>query len=110
MAATAQAAVRELSEQTIATMGALLEASDRELAMPSSHACAQGQASNMTNRRSIVGGSATAVFGMSLLASSAVGQQGSLKAQRLGTWTLVSHVITRSGWDSCLRPRVAGLR
>lgn len=43
MAATVQAAVRELLEQTIATIGALLEASDRELAMPSSHACAQGK-------------------------------------------------------------------
>ena len=43
MAATVQAAVRELLEQTIATMDALLEASDRELAMPSSHACAQGK-------------------------------------------------------------------
>ena len=43
MAATVQAAVRELLEQTIATMDALLEASDRELAMPSSHGCAQGK-------------------------------------------------------------------
>src|SRR4029453_13285556 len=43
MAATVQAAVRELLEQTIATMDALLEASDRELAMPSSHTCAQGK-------------------------------------------------------------------
>ena len=43
MAATMQAAIRELLEQTIATMEALLEASDRELAMPSSHACAQGK-------------------------------------------------------------------
>jgi hypothetical protein len=37
MAETVQAAVRELLEQTIATMAALLEASNRELAMPSSH-------------------------------------------------------------------------
>ena len=43
MAATVHGAVRELLEQTIATMEALLEASDRELAMPSSHACAQGK-------------------------------------------------------------------
>ena len=43
MAATVRGAVRELLEQTIATMQALLEASDRELAMPSSHACAQGK-------------------------------------------------------------------
>ena len=43
MAATVQAAVRELLEQTIATMDALLEASDRELPMPSSHGCAQGK-------------------------------------------------------------------
>ncbi len=43
MAATVQATIRELLEQTIATMEALLEASDRELAMPSSHACAQGK-------------------------------------------------------------------
>ena len=43
MAATVREAVRELLEQTIATMDALLEASDRELAMPSSHACAQGK-------------------------------------------------------------------
>src|SRR6185369_17436906 len=43
MAATVQAAVRELLEQTIVTMDALLEASDRELAMPSSHVCAQGK-------------------------------------------------------------------
>src|SRR6185369_10352538 len=43
MAATVQAAVRELLEQTIVTMDALLEASDRELAMPSSHGCAQGK-------------------------------------------------------------------
>jgi hypothetical protein len=43
MAATAREAVRELMEQTMATMDALLEASDRELAMPSSHGCAQGK-------------------------------------------------------------------
>jgi hypothetical protein len=43
MAATVRGAVRELLEQTIATMEALLEASDRELSMPSSHACALGK-------------------------------------------------------------------
>lgn len=43
MAATVRGAVRELLEQTMATMDALLAASDRELAMPSSHACAQGK-------------------------------------------------------------------
>lgn len=43
MAATVREAVRELLEQTIATMEALLEASDRELPLSSSHACAQGR-------------------------------------------------------------------
>ena len=43
MAATVRGAVRELLEQTMATMDALLAASDRELAMASSHACAQGK-------------------------------------------------------------------
>src|SRR5712692_9158560 len=43
MAATVREAIRELMAQTTATMDALLEASDRELAMPSSHACAQGK-------------------------------------------------------------------
>ena len=43
MAETVREAIRELLEQTMATMAALLEASDRELAMPSSHACAQGK-------------------------------------------------------------------
>ena len=43
MAATVREAVRELLEQTIATMDALLEAADRELPLPSSHACAQGK-------------------------------------------------------------------
>src|SRR5499433_2614919 len=41
MAATVRGAIRELLEQTMVTIDALLEASDRELAMPSSHACAQ---------------------------------------------------------------------
>jgi hypothetical protein len=43
MAATVREAIRELLEQTMATMDALLKASDRELSMPSSHACAQGK-------------------------------------------------------------------
>jgi hypothetical protein len=43
MAATVRGAIRELLEQTMATMDALLEASDRELTMPSSHGCAQGK-------------------------------------------------------------------
>ena len=43
MAATVRAAIRELLEQTMVTIDALLEASDRELAMPSSHGCAQGK-------------------------------------------------------------------
>jgi hypothetical protein len=43
MAATVRGAVRELLEQTIATMDALLAASDRELPLSSSHACAQGK-------------------------------------------------------------------
>ncbi len=43
MAETVRAAVRELLEQTIATMDALFAAADRELPLPSSHACAQGK-------------------------------------------------------------------
>lgn len=43
MAATVREAIRELLTQTMTTMDALLEASDRELTMPSSHACAQGK-------------------------------------------------------------------
>ena len=43
MAATVRGAVRELLEQTIATMDALLQASDAELSMPSSHVCALGK-------------------------------------------------------------------
>jgi hypothetical protein len=43
MAATMRGAIRELLEQTMVTMDALLDASDEELAMPSSHACAQGK-------------------------------------------------------------------
>jgi hypothetical protein len=41
MAATVRGAIRELMEQTLMTMDALLDASDRELAQSSSHACAQ---------------------------------------------------------------------
>jgi len=37
------ATVRELMTQTMTTMDALLEASDGELTMASSHACAQGK-------------------------------------------------------------------
>ena len=43
MAAIVREAVRELLEQTMVTMEALLTASDEELVMPSSHACAQGK-------------------------------------------------------------------
>src|SRR6058998_4076873 len=43
MAETVREAIRELMEQTIRTMDALLEASDRELTMSSSHPCAQGK-------------------------------------------------------------------
>jgi hypothetical protein len=43
MAATVREAIRELMQQTMMTMEALLDASDRELTMPSSHACAQGK-------------------------------------------------------------------
>ena len=43
MAATVREAIQELMAQTTATIDALLAASDRELAMPSSHVCAQGK-------------------------------------------------------------------
>ena len=43
MAATVREAIRELMAQTTATIDALIEAADRELAQPSSHACAQGK-------------------------------------------------------------------
>jgi hypothetical protein len=43
MAATVRGAIRELLEQTMTTIDALLEASDHELPMPSSHGCAQGK-------------------------------------------------------------------
>ena len=43
MAATVREAIRELMTQTMATMDALLEGSDRELTTTSSHTCAQGK-------------------------------------------------------------------
>ena len=43
MAATVREAIRELMTQATATIDALLEASDRELAEPSTHPCAQGK-------------------------------------------------------------------
>jgi hypothetical protein len=43
MAATVRGAIRELLEETIATIDALLATPDGELAMPSSHTCAQGK-------------------------------------------------------------------
>ena len=43
MAATVRGAIRELLEQSMITIDTLLEASDRELPMSSSHACAQGK-------------------------------------------------------------------
>ena len=43
MAATVREAIRELLQQTMTTIDTLLAASDEELAMPSSHACAQGK-------------------------------------------------------------------
>ena len=43
MAATTREAIRELLQQTISTIDTLLEASDEELTMPSSHGCAQGK-------------------------------------------------------------------
>ena len=43
MAATVRGAIRELLEETMATIDALLATPDGELAMPSSHACAQGK-------------------------------------------------------------------
>jgi hypothetical protein len=43
MAATVREAVRELLEQTMATMDALLAGAEDELTMPSSHGCAQGK-------------------------------------------------------------------
>jgi hypothetical protein len=43
MAAAVREAIRELMAQTMVTMETLLDVADRELAMPSSHACAQGK-------------------------------------------------------------------
>ena len=43
MAATVHGAIRELLEQTMTTIEALLAATDRELPMSSSHVCAQGK-------------------------------------------------------------------
>ena len=43
MAATVREAIREMLEQTMVTIDALLAASNRELPLPSSHACAQGK-------------------------------------------------------------------
>ncbi|SRR5438874_3198211 len=44
------------------------------------------------SRRKLVAISTLSALGISLLASSAVGQEKSLKEQLLGTWNLVSHV------------------
>src|SRR5262245_57227257 len=43
MAATVRDAVRELMEQTMVRLDALLELSSRDLDAPSSHVCAQGK-------------------------------------------------------------------
>ena len=43
MAATVRGAIRELLEQTMTTIDTLLAATERELPMSSSHACAQGK-------------------------------------------------------------------
>ncbi|MGI8925479.1 MAG: hypothetical protein ACR2HN_02385 [Tepidiformaceae bacterium] len=43
MAATVRESIRELLESTVRTVDALLEASDPELPLPSSHVCAQGR-------------------------------------------------------------------
>src|SRR5260370_25760793 len=43
MAATTREAIRELLQQTASTIDTLLQASDEELSMPSSHGCAQGK-------------------------------------------------------------------
>src|SRR5262247_4126477 len=43
MSATVRGAIRELLEQTMTTIDALLAATDRELPMSSSHVCAQGK-------------------------------------------------------------------
>jgi len=43
MAATIRGAIRELLEETMTTIDALLATPEGELAMPSSHVCAQGK-------------------------------------------------------------------
>jgi len=43
MAATVRGAIRELLEETMTTIDVLLAIPEGELAMPSSHACAQGK-------------------------------------------------------------------
>ena len=43
MPETVNETIREMLKQTVATMEALLDASDAELPMPSSHVCAQGK-------------------------------------------------------------------
>jgi len=43
MAATVRGTIRELLEQTMTTIDALLATPEGELAMPSSHGCAQGK-------------------------------------------------------------------
>ena len=43
MAPTVREAIRELLEETMATIDALLAIPERELALPSSHGCAQGK-------------------------------------------------------------------
>ena len=43
MAATVRGAIRELLEETMVTIDALLATPEGELAMPSSHVCAQGK-------------------------------------------------------------------
>ena len=43
MAATVRGAIRQLLEQTMATIDTLLATPEGELAMPSSHVCAQGK-------------------------------------------------------------------
>jgi hypothetical protein len=43
MAATVRGTIRELLEQTMATIDALLATPEDELTMPSSHVCAQGK-------------------------------------------------------------------
>jgi Lipocalin-like domain len=47
------------------------------------------------NRRAIIGLSAMAALGMSLLGGNTFGQQEPLAEQLLGTWTLVSHESVR---------------